>query len=340
MIGNDVWLGDDAIIMSGITVGDGAIIAAGAVVTKNIPPYAVVGGNPAKLLRKRFPDEQIDMLLELKWWSWNRDKINKYMPLLCSTSVTELYYRARKEMATAVDFSDNVDEGNIFTGERAMPLAPNMDAQIMSEHWARYRYVFPMAAGKRILDVACGSGYGSDMLAETALSVVGGDINKETMSYCQTHYRRPNLTFEVMDIRKIPYPDRSFDLVTSFETIEHITEGEQFLQEAVRLLTDDGNLIISSPLGGPVNNPYHVAYFQRGIFESYLRNFFDDVTLLFQRNDRFHSSSLSSAYAPTFTGEYVLAICRQPKRRVPQLTSIIILVFPTNSSHTRLSWRA
>ena len=67
-IGNDVWIGTNVIMKSGITIGDGAIIAAGAVVTKNIEPYTIVGGVPAKIIRKRFTDEQIDYLLKFKWW--------------------------------------------------------------------------------------------------------------------------------------------------------------------------------------------------------------------------------------------------------------------------------
>lgn len=67
-IGNDVWIGDNALIMSGITIGDGAVVAAGAVVTKDVPPYAIVGGVPAKLIRYRFEPEQIEQLLRVRWW--------------------------------------------------------------------------------------------------------------------------------------------------------------------------------------------------------------------------------------------------------------------------------
>ncbi|CDO60787.1 Chloramphenicol acetyltransferase [Candidatus Phaeomarinobacter ectocarpi] len=69
-IGNDVWIGARAIIMSGVTIADGAIVAAGAVVTKDVEPYAIVGGNPAREIRKRFDDGQITALLNLKWWDW------------------------------------------------------------------------------------------------------------------------------------------------------------------------------------------------------------------------------------------------------------------------------
>lgn len=75
IIGNDVWIGARAIILSGVNIGDGAVIAAGAVVTKDVEPYTIVGGVPAKPIRKRFTDEQIDALIKLKWW----DKDDKWM---------------------------------------------------------------------------------------------------------------------------------------------------------------------------------------------------------------------------------------------------------------------
>ncbi len=76
-IGNDVWIGYGATIMPGVTIGDGAIIASKAVVTKDVDPYAVVGGNPAKEIKKRFSEEKINILLETKWWDWTIEKITK-----------------------------------------------------------------------------------------------------------------------------------------------------------------------------------------------------------------------------------------------------------------------
>lgn len=75
VIGNDVWIGYEAVLMAGVTVGDGAIIAARAVVTKDVPPYTVVGGVPARPIKKRFSKETIDTLLKRKWWDWPREKI-------------------------------------------------------------------------------------------------------------------------------------------------------------------------------------------------------------------------------------------------------------------------
>ncbi|MEY8403938.1 CatB-related O-acetyltransferase [Oscillospiraceae bacterium 44-34] len=75
IVGNDVWIGYEAVILAGVTIGDGAIIAARAVVTKDVPPYTIVGGVPARPIRKRFPQPEIDRLLALRWWDWPPEKI-------------------------------------------------------------------------------------------------------------------------------------------------------------------------------------------------------------------------------------------------------------------------
>lgn len=75
VIGNDVWIGYEAVIMAGVTIGDGAIIGTRAVVTKDVPPYTIVGGVPAKPIRKRFDDETIERLIKLRWWDWEHEKI-------------------------------------------------------------------------------------------------------------------------------------------------------------------------------------------------------------------------------------------------------------------------
>ena len=80
ILGNDIWIGSNAIIPGGIKIGNGAIIGAGAVVVKDVPSYAIVGGNPAKLIRYRFTSEYISLLEELSWWDWEIDKIKKYAP--------------------------------------------------------------------------------------------------------------------------------------------------------------------------------------------------------------------------------------------------------------------
>ena len=79
VIGNDVWIGYEAVVMAGVTIGDGAVIGARAVVTRDVPPYTIMGGVPAKEIRKRFPDETIGTLLKLRWWDWPEEKIQRYI---------------------------------------------------------------------------------------------------------------------------------------------------------------------------------------------------------------------------------------------------------------------
>jgi virginiamycin A acetyltransferase len=90
IVGNDVWIGYGCTIMPGVTIGDGAIVASCSVVTKDVPPYAIVGGNPAQLIRRRFDDATIARLLELHWWDWDIATITKRLPDLCSENVAAL----------------------------------------------------------------------------------------------------------------------------------------------------------------------------------------------------------------------------------------------------------
>lgn len=91
VIGNDVWIGTEAMIMSGITIGDGAIIASRAVVTKNVPPYTIVGSNPAKHIRDRFVSTQKTQLIEMQWWHWSDEQVKGAMSFLCSSDIAGLY---------------------------------------------------------------------------------------------------------------------------------------------------------------------------------------------------------------------------------------------------------
>ena len=90
IIGNDVWIDYEAVIMAGVHIGDGAIIAARAVVTKDVPPYTIVGGTPAKEIRKRFDAEVIEQLLIQKWWDWSTDKIHQCLPYIAEGKLDEL----------------------------------------------------------------------------------------------------------------------------------------------------------------------------------------------------------------------------------------------------------
>jgi virginiamycin A acetyltransferase len=90
VIGNDIWIGHNATIMAGVSIGDGAIIATNATVVKDVAPYTVVGGNPATEIKKRFPQETIDKLLKLQWWNWDIEKITKNVQHLTGNSIESL----------------------------------------------------------------------------------------------------------------------------------------------------------------------------------------------------------------------------------------------------------
>ncbi|RSB44166.1 MULTISPECIES: type B chloramphenicol O-acetyltransferase [Brevundimonas] len=91
VIGNDVWIGSEAIIMPGVKIGDGAVIGTRALVTRDVEPYAIIGGNPARVIRKRFDDDSVAMLLEMKWWDWDDARLGQAMPMLCSGDIAALY---------------------------------------------------------------------------------------------------------------------------------------------------------------------------------------------------------------------------------------------------------
>lgn len=94
-IGNDVWIASNVKIKQGVTIGDGAILATECFVTKDVPPYALVGGNPAKIIKYRFTEQQIQALLEIKWWDWEESKIRELVPLLVSNNVDEFIKQAK-----------------------------------------------------------------------------------------------------------------------------------------------------------------------------------------------------------------------------------------------------
>lgn len=91
VIGNDVWIGTEAMVMPGITIGDGAVIGSRALITKDVEPYTIMGGNPAKSIKKRFSEHHIDLLLEMKWWEWDERILKDAMQILCSVDIDKLY---------------------------------------------------------------------------------------------------------------------------------------------------------------------------------------------------------------------------------------------------------
>ena len=177
-----------------------------------------------------------------------------------------------------------------FTGERFVTALDS--PEISYEHWHRYLYAAEFAAGKAVLDVACGEGYGSDLLARSAASVIGVDIDAATIGHANNHYLRDNLEFRVGAASALPdIDDQSIDLVASFETLEHVDSEEQllFVREIQRVLRHDGQLIISTPnklvySDQPKStNPFHRKELYLDEFRALLGQHFTHVKLLGQR---------------------------------------------------------
>ena len=154
-----------------------------------------------------------------------------------------------------------------FTGER---FAPEVRGAIWYEHWHRYCVAQPLARGLRVLDAACGEGYGSFLLAQAARDVVGVDVSGEAVAHARSRYAAPNLRYVQGSVTALPLADASVDLVVSFETIEHLTAQAEMLAEFRRVLAPGGALLISSPnrpvYSGelPAENEYHVRELDRG----------------------------------------------------------------------------
>ncbi|MGO9375879.1 MAG: rhamnan synthesis F family protein [Syntrophobacteraceae bacterium] len=173
-----------------------------------------------------------------------------------------------------------------WTGEL---LTMDTTGRVEVEHFHRYLLARHLTRGLDVLDIASGDGYGSALIAQTAHSVIGVEIDRVAVEQASGVYVAHNLRFMKGSAQLIPLPDQSVDCVVSFETIEHSYDQKQFLKEIRRVLRTGGRLIISSPdrkvyspQGGP-SNQYHIRELTRNEFEKFLRSSFEYVTFLGQR---------------------------------------------------------
>jgi ubiquinone/menaquinone biosynthesis C-methylase UbiE len=176
-----------------------------------------------------------------------------------------------------------------FTGERLIN-ASSSSRDLYLQHVGRYLFAKPLVDGKTVLDVACGAGYGSQILSHLAKRVVGADIDRQAIEHCRSRYSGTNLSFVQMDGCHLAFSPSSFDAVVSFETLEHLENPEVFLKELNRVLKVDGQLIISTPnkelfslYTKNKKNPFHYREFTQSKFEKKLRSDFFVEEILGQR---------------------------------------------------------
>jgi ubiquinone/menaquinone biosynthesis C-methylase UbiE len=170
------------------------------------------------------------------------------------------------------------------TGERMIP-ALHKGLNKYGAHLIRYQAALPFVKDRTVLDIACGTGYGSQLMAKTAKNVYGVDLSAESVAYATENYGAKNIEFLTGDAVKIPLPDQTVDVVVSYETIEHVPNYQAFLDEIKRVMKPGGTLIISSPnsavsIGG---NEYHHKEFNLSEFESVLKD-------NFKHHDMYHQS--------------------------------------------------
>lgn len=224
-----------------------------------------------------------------------------------------------------------------FTGER---YTPECVREIRYEHVHRYVFARELVAGRRVLDAACGEGYGSALLAETASEVCGVDVSGEAIKHASERYSAPNLKFHQADCLALPFPDDEFDCVVSFETLEHLENHEGLLAEFRRVLRPGGFLLISTPDKAIYTdkqgnqNEFHVAELYRDEFESLLDRHFAvhrlwGQKLLFQSSiwslrsapgvslHQETAAAISSSPGPEHEAVYLLALCADDEASLP-----------------------
>lgn len=171
-----------------------------------------------------------------------------------------------------------------YNGERI--IRNKIPYDIWRLHFERYIFAKDYVVNSTILDVACGTGYGSNYLSTYAKEVIGGDISSKAITYSQNYYKKTNLAFFGLDAHKLPFQKRVFDAIVSFETIEHLPRPRNFVLECVRVLKKHGIFICSTynrniltPRWTSPLNPFHKQEFTQNEFSNLLRQHFEEVKL-------------------------------------------------------------
>jgi SAM-dependent methyltransferase len=177
-----------------------------------------------------------------------------------------------------------------FTGERVVP--GQVDADLWNEHLARYAFAGRFCRGLRVADAGCGTGYGTHQLALNAAAVVGIDVAGDALAYASSEYQRSNLRWVQSSCTDLPFRAAAFDVVVSFEVIEHLRQWSGLIAEARRVLTEEGLFIVSTPnkgfyaktRAGSGPNPFHEHEFELDEFREALIRFFPHVHIAFENH--------------------------------------------------------
>ena len=215
-----------------------------------------------------------------------------------------------------------------FTGER---FIPGTRGEIWIEHWHRYHFASRWVAGRRVLDIACGEGYGSALLARRAAHVTGVDVSEQAIAHAKDAYGKlANAQFAVGTCTAIPAPDASIDVAISFETLEHIREQEQFLDQLARVLKPGGVLLISCPNKAEYTdkrgsqNEFHVKELYRDELAALVSRRFPHVTWFGQKPTFYSVIAPEGTTSPS--GELVEVTEKAPDKGTPQLASPLYFI--------------
>jgi SAM-dependent methyltransferase len=178
-----------------------------------------------------------------------------------------------------------VSRASVTHPERIVP--DETEPGIVALHRKRYEFALPFCAGKDVLDLGCGVGYGTSLLAERAARAIGIDLDGDAIAYAARRYAAPNVEFRQGDALALALEDASVDVICSFETIEHVTDRDAYLREVRRVLRPGGAFVVSTPRAEHTRvrpeNPFHAVELEPADFEALLHRQFTEVELYGQR---------------------------------------------------------
>lgn len=294
------------------------------------------GGEAMERLLGRHPD----YLRVVEDWIRQDPLADRRAAIVASVDTGASKASTSGRIGTGVARDRAMTDGMDFTGER---FTPECVREIWYEHQHRYAFAAPLCAGRRVLDAACGEGYGSALLAGAAAHVDGVDVSPEAVAHARRRYGDDDrLDFHVADVTRLPFDDDTFERIVSFETLEHLEAQDAMLAEFRRVLAPGGLLIVSSPDKAVYtdqhgnDNEFHVKELYRDELESLLARHFPAVRLLGQKL-LFHSAIWDLGRARTVrlqqaggdrldeadtvprAAMYFIALCSDGEANLPEL---------------------